>query len=207
MMKSGALALSIGVLASLAGSVQGAPPPMDSAISTSDSMTRSRAEIMSYSDGFGVFESAEVDGGDEYNPTSAETYVSGDNARALARGSSSGSALAYHEEVRANAFLEEYTQSLAEMDLTEVEAENSGEAYLYVNRQGDTFGTGESSVTSYVAARAEEEGSSLSELAQDINILTEDTFSADRGSYGWSDWLTDLVVGVESNEADQSYGK
>ena len=199
-MKSGALALSIGVLASLAGSVHGVPPPMDSAISTSDSRTRSRAEIIS-DDDFGISTSAKVDGTDNVeDPNSAETYVSGDNARALARGRASGSALTYHEEVRANAFLEEYTQSLAEMDLTEVEAENSGEAYLYVNRQGDTFGTGESSVTSYVAARAEEEGSSASEVDQDINILTEDTFSADRGSYGWSDWLTDLVVGVESNE-------
>jgi hypothetical protein len=205
MMKSGALAISIGLFASLAGRVHGEPASMNLAISTSDSMTRSRAEITSYSDGFGVYSNADVGGGDGFNPTSASTYVRGDLARALARGRSSGSAITYHDEVRSNAFLEEYTQSTAEMDLTEVEAENSGEAYIYVNPQGDTFGFAEVDVFSEVAARAEEEGSSLSELDQIIMVQAEETFAADRaGSYGWptsAHWIADLVSSVvESNE-------
>jgi hypothetical protein len=205
MMKSGALALSIGLFASLAGSVRGTPP-MNLAISTSDSMTRSRADIMSYSDDFGVYAFADVEGGDGFfNPTSADTYVRGDLARALARGRSSGSAITYHDEVRSNAFLEEYTQSTAAMGLTEVEAENSGEGYIYVNPQGNRGGWADTNVVSYVAALAEEEGSSLSELAQRIMVQAEETFAADRaGSYGWptsAHWIADLVSSVvESNE-------
>jgi hypothetical protein len=182
---------------------------MNLAISTSDSMTRSRADIVSYSDDFGVYAFADVEGGEEYNPTSAFTYVRGDLARALARGRSSGSAMSYSDDARVNAFLEEYTQSTAEMGLTEVEAENSGEAYIYVNPQGNRGGWADTNVVSYVAALAEEEGSSLSELAQRINVYAEEPFYADRATrYGGSssdptseNWIADIVSSViESNE-------
>jgi hypothetical protein len=95
------------------------------------------------------------------------------------------------------------------MGLTEVEAENSGEGYIYVNPQGNRGGWADTNVVSYVAALAEEEGSSLSDLAQRINVYAEEPFYADRATrYGGSssdptseNWIADIVSSViESNE-------
>ena len=206
MMKSGvSFAVSVGLFA-LLGSVHCVPPPMDMnvAISTADSSIRSRAAYINEDEG--VYQEAYVRGGDDFNPSRATTYVSGDDAQAIARGRSRGSALSNSDDAMVEAFLMEYADSLSELDNTEAEIDISGEANIYVSPLAT--GSADASIYSLVRAKAEEEGSQLSELLNGVIIETSDSFISDPTALVSSArsptakfWITNLVAEVQEDLA------